>query len=92
MRFDLLAKHSPASGEKYAALLLDLTQEFENRFQAFWENNQYFAIFVTLFFKIHFFIVLKFYLFIFREAKGGRKGGREPSMSGCLSCAPYLGT
>ena len=30
---------------------------------------------------------LKFYLFIYREGKGGR----GTSMCGCLSCAPYLG-
>ena len=30
-----------------------------------------------------------FYLFIFREGKGGRKRRRETSMSGCLSSAPY---
>ena len=38
-----------------------------------------------LFFKI-------FYLFIFREEKGGRKRVRETSTCGCLSCAPLLGT
>ena len=31
---------------------------------------------------------LRFYLFIFREEKGGRKRGRETSMCGCLSRAP----
>ena len=30
-------------------------------------------------------------LFIFRERKGGRKRGRETSMCGCLSHAPYWG-
>ena len=37
------------NSEKYTTLLFDLIQEFENRFQDFWENNQYFAIFVTPF-------------------------------------------
>ena len=49
MFFDMLAKHSPMTSKKHAALLSDLIQEFENRFQEFWGNNQYFAIFVTLF-------------------------------------------
>ena len=31
------------------------------------------------------------YLFIFREGKGGRRRGRETSMCGCPSCAPYWG-
>ena len=35
---------------------------------------------------------LRFYLFIFRERKGGRKKGRETSMCGCLLSAPYLET
>ena len=34
---------------------------------------------------------LRFYLFIFREGKRGRKSGRETSMCGCLSHAPYWG-
>ena len=45
MLFDTLAKHSPVSSEKYADLLFDLIQKFENRLQDFWKNNQYFAIF-----------------------------------------------
>ena len=49
MHFGTLTKHSPVNSEKYAALLFNLIQEFENRFQDFQENNQYFAIFVTLF-------------------------------------------
>ena len=49
IRFDTLAKHSPVNSEKHAASLFDLIQEFENRFQDFWENNQYFAIFFTPF-------------------------------------------
>ena len=49
MHFDTLAKHSPVNSEKYAALIFDLIQEFENRFQDFHENNQYFAIFATPF-------------------------------------------
>ena len=35
-------KHSPVNREKYAALFFNLIQEFENRFQDSWENNQYF--------------------------------------------------
>ena len=35
MHFDPLAKHSPVN---HAALLFDLMQELENRFQAFWEK------------------------------------------------------
>ena len=31
----------------------------------------------------------RFYLFIFRERKGGRKRGRRSSICGCLSSAPY---
>ena len=34
----------------------------------------------------------RFYLFIFREGKGGRKRGREISLCGCLLHAPLLGT
>ena len=33
----------------------------------------------------------RFILFIYREGKGGRKTGRETSMYGCLSHAPYWG-
>ena len=33
----------------------------------------------------------EFYLCTSREGKGGRKRGRETSMCGCLSCAPYWG-
>ena len=49
MDFDTLATHIPVSSKKYAAVVFDLIQEVENRFQDFWENNQYFAIFVTPF-------------------------------------------
>ena len=49
MLFDTLAKHSPMTSKKHAALLSDLIQEFENRFQDFQEDNQYFAMFVTPF-------------------------------------------
>ena len=35
---------------------------------------------------------LRSYLFIFREGKGRRKRGRETSMCGCLSHAPYWGS
>ena len=38
----------------------------------------------TFFFKI-------FIYFILDRGKGGRKRGRETSMCGCLSCAPYWG-
>ena len=34
------------------------------------------------------FILSRFYLFIFREGKGGRKRGIETSMCGCLLCTP----
>ena len=44
MHFNTLTKHSPVNSKKYAALLFNLIQEFENRFQDFHENNQYFAI------------------------------------------------
>lgn len=49
MHFNRLAKHNPVNSEKYAALLADLLQEFENRFQDFRKNNQYFVIFATHF-------------------------------------------
>ena len=43
--------------------------------------------------KLHFLSFLKtFYLFIFREGKGGRKKGREISMCVCLSHGPHWGT
>ena len=29
------------------------------------------------------------FIYFWREGKGGRKRGRETSMCGCLSCAPY---
>ena len=48
-----------------------------------------FALCKNYFFK-HFFL-LRFYLFIFREGKRGRKRGRETSMCGCLLHAPYWG-
>ena len=38
-----------------------------------------------------FFKKLLICLFIFREMKGGRKRGRETSVCGCLSHAPYWG-
>ncbi|XP_041442018.1 general transcription factor II-I repeat domain-containing protein 2-like [Xenopus laevis] len=49
MHFNTLAKHVPVNTEKYAALLYDLIQEFEKRFQDFRENKQHFAIFATPF-------------------------------------------
>jgi hypothetical protein len=49
MHFDTLAKHGPVNNEKYAALLFDLIQEFENRFQDFRKNHQSFGIFTTPF-------------------------------------------
>ena len=48
----------------------------------------------VFFFKedfIYLFIFKRFLKFIFREGKGGRKRGREISMCGCLSRAPYWG-
>ena len=39
---------------------------------------------------VHF--LKRFYLFIFREGKGGRERGRETSICGCLSRTPPLGT
>ena len=36
-------------------------------------------------------LFLRFYLFIFREGKRGRKRGRETSVCGCLLHAPYWG-
>ena len=49
VHFNTLAKHSPINSEKNAALLFNLIQEFENRFQDFLENNEHFAVFATLF-------------------------------------------
>ena len=40
----------------------------------------------------HLKIFKRFYLFIFREGKGGRKRGTKTSMCACLSRAPYRGT
>ena len=40
IHLDMLAKHSPVIGEKYAALFFHLTRAFENRFQDFQENSQ----------------------------------------------------
>ena len=48
------------------------------------------SIHILLFLKVTVFFFLRF-LFIFREGKGGRKRGRETSMCGCLSHAPYWG-
>ena len=45
--------------------------------------------FLILFFRVFF---KRFYLFIFREGKGGRKRGRETSMCGCLLSTTPLGT
>ena len=41
--------------------------------------------------NLYTFKVFKKILFIFREGKGGRKGGRETSVCGCLSCTPHWG-
>ena len=41
--------------------------------------------------SIEYSLFILFYLFIFREGKGRRKRGREMSMCGCLSHAPYWG-
>ncbi|XP_075053814.1 general transcription factor II-I repeat domain-containing protein 2-like [Mixophyes fleayi] len=49
MHFSTLAKHGPVNTEKYAALLFDLVQEFENRFQDFRKNQSFFLIFATPF-------------------------------------------
>ena len=49
MHFDTLAEHSPVNSRKYAALPFNVIQEFENRFQDFWENNQYFVTSTTPF-------------------------------------------
>ena len=38
------------------------------------------------------FFFLRFYLFIFREGKGGTKRGRETSVCGCRLPHPLLGT
>ena len=40
-------------------------------------------------FYFTFLIFKRFYSFFFRVGKGGRKRGRETSMCGCLSHAPY---
>ena len=40
---------------------------------------------------IIFYFFLRFYLFIFREGKGGWKRERETSMCGCLPHTPYWG-
>ena len=59
------------------------------------QTNKIFLLFFLIFsgFKnngfLKYFIYL--FLFIFREGKGGRKRGRETSMCGCLSHAPYWG-
>ena len=45
MHCDRLAEHISVNSEKYAALVFNLIQKFENRFQDFQESNQYFAIF-----------------------------------------------
>lgn len=49
LHFSTLSKHIPKNGGKNAGLLLDLIQEYENRFQDFRTNNQNFCIFVTPF-------------------------------------------
>ena len=37
----------------------------------------------------NFFLFFRFYFFIFREKKGGRKRGKEISVCGCLSRDPH---
>ena len=37
---------------------------------------------------LSFFLKILF-IYFWREGKGGRKRGRDTSMCGCLSCAPY---
>ena len=43
MHFNTLNKHSPVNSKKYAALLFNLIQEFENRFQDLWEKKSIFC-------------------------------------------------
>ena len=38
-----------------------------------------------------FYFVKILFIYFYREGKGRRKRGRETSMCGCLSCAPYWG-
>ncbi len=45
--FSTFAAHKPVSCTKYAALIFDLIQEFECRFQDFRKNEEYFNIFST---------------------------------------------
>ena len=52
-------------------------------------GNKHFSSLANL--SQFFFFFLRFYLFILREEKGRRKRGRETSMCGCLSHAPYWG-
>ena len=49
MHFSTLAKHTSVNTEKYAALLFNLVQEFQNRFQDFRKNQPSFLIFATPF-------------------------------------------
>uniref|UniRef100_A0ABM5FVD0 General transcription factor II-I repeat domain-containing protein 2A-like n=1 Tax=Pogona vitticeps TaxID=103695 RepID=A0ABM5FVD0_9SAUR len=49
MHFSTLAKRTSVNTEKYAALLFNLVQEFQNRFQDFRKNQPPFLIFATPF-------------------------------------------
>ena len=49
------------------------------------------VIIYTIFLSLFLLFFWRFYLFIFREGKGGRKRGKQTSMCGCLSCTPYCG-
>ena len=55
-------------------------------------NKKSIILKICYFYPLLVWIFLKrFYLFIFREGKGGKKRGRETSMCGCLSRGPHWG-
>ena len=56
--------------------------------KSYWAKEQ---TWITVWSLSEFFLFLRFYLFIFREGKGGRKRGRETSICGCLLHAPDQG-
>ena len=60
MHFDTLAKHSPVNSKKHVALLFDLIQEFEKRFQDFWRKKSIFCCICDSIFSQHKYVTCQF--------------------------------
>ena len=60
MHFDTLAKHSPVNSKKHVALLFDLIQEFEKRFQDFWRKKSIFCCICNSILSRHKYVTCQF--------------------------------